>query len=405
MPDVLLVPSVTIGNGSLQNINGPIDIDDTSITTIDDHADSVSRQVNFAPAPAAANLGYHVETFVDELSGIAPAPIYFGFQYVNAHPPALNLLGPAQSLYAVSAAPIGTNLFAGLGSTVNVAPAATWNVNTTINNTRPLGGLNILGAAAVNVTNGYGSVVKVEADPARPLDATNLTIVDDLDGESVHILNLGAMYANEQGFDEVTDDNITVSVLYQANVTHLTFQHVLNSADVGLPINPVQIMVFDTGSAGTTLEPSRQDTIVVDDSSDPTGCTFDLTSDADGDTSIASVFSGLLNILNAPSLAFVLHGGSGPNSLAGPDQDNLWQILSSDSGVLDNNINFTGIGSLQGAQGPTHLHSPRAANCRAISTAGPVSIHSLTRQPWFRIPARSIWPPATFRWWRVSSAM
>ena len=383
--------SVTIGGGSLQGIAGPIALDYSSAvpTTIDDHADSTPTQGVFSTGPAAVADGYTlVEYYPYEL--IAANPIYFGGAFKSTAPSALSVLGAAQSHFTVSANPLGTKLFAGVGSTVDVTAAY---------NNPPL---DILGAAAVHFLwqNYNVGAITVEADPARLLDPTNLTVTY-LDYDSPSAITVGGA---DQRLDVITAGFgggylAPEQIFYEAATTHLTVSGGINSP----------VTVTDTGAGGTTIGPGYthvyvQGTtgplqatagptthlalgnagnmqaldgeidilanssplpalpVVLDDSADTLARTVAVSADESGNEVISGLAPAAIRIdgvptditsgtggdsyqlLNVPAAILTITGNGVSDSLhgtaAGP---NIWQFTGPASGILDGTVYYTGI--------------------------------------------------------------
>ncbi len=312
--------------------------------------------------------------------------------------PALSILGAPSTAFTVLANPPATKLFAGPGSSVNVT-------------TDQFYSLDILGAGSVQIAPesifNAPTPLTVEADPARPVDFTQLTVTYNTNSHPpIDIGNGGA------GFGVVSwMFDLPQTVRYQSNVTHLTVLGTFPGFVGGPPIT-----VTDTGAAGTTIEPVLSTVLVrgttgpltitqapsgaqvvlgnagsleslhgeidflatnanlppllvpLDDSTDGTGRTIVVSSDAGGDTLISGLAPGLIKIIGAsadvtlfggiggnrfqvadPSgIPMTLYGGSAADVLVGPDAITSWQILGANSGSLVANVAFSEIANLQG---------------------------------------------------------
>jgi N-acetylneuraminic acid mutarotase len=402
--------SVNIGGGSLQGLLGPVALDYSSAvpTTIDDHAGSASRPVKLAIGPMPIlDYNHEVEDYNYELD--APIPIYFGKEFNLATSPALSILGAPGTAHTILANPLGTKLFAGPGSSVNVT-------------TDQFYSLDILGAGSVQIAPesilNAPTPLTVEADPARPADLTELTVTYSTNSRParIDIGNGGA------GFGVVSWTYVLPqTVHYQSNVTHLS---VLGTypGNSGPPIT-----LTDTGAAGTTIEPVLSTVLVqgttgpltitqapagahvvlgnagnlqslhgeidivatnvdlqpllipMDDSADGTGRTVVVSSDAGGDTLISGLAPGLIKIVgtladvtvfggiggnrfqvaDSSSIPMTLYGSSAADVLVGPDAITSWQIRGANSGSLDANVAFGEIANLQGgADADTFAFTP-----------------------------------------------
>jgi uncharacterized repeat protein (TIGR03803 family) len=389
------VASVTIGGGSLDGISGPIALEYTSAapTTIDDHANSTPTQGALSLGPASTDANKHFVGYYP-LEFDTPRPIYLGYAFNNRTVPVpLDVLGAAQSHFTVTYSPVGTRLFAGPGGTVDVT-------------TDPFGtapSLAIFGAAAVHLHfNNYpdGNPITVEADPARPLDPSDLTVAYS-DSSSPSAITLGAA---SNGFDLLTATYYAGAgqIFYEAATTHLTV-----SGGIAAPVT-----LTDTGTAGTTIAPdyayvyvrftdgpltlsdgpathlalgnagsvqalhgkvdilgndSAQSPlpVTVDDSADGTGRTIGVSLGDSGNTLISGLAPTLINVFDTRA-TIAIAGGAGGNLLVGPDIAHSWQITGADSGMVDANVSFTGVDSLQGGM---------ADDTFAFQAAGSLSGH------------------------------
>jgi N-acetylneuraminic acid mutarotase len=370
---------VTIGTGSLQGVTGPVFLDYSTATptTIDDHADAAGRQAEFSAGPTPSfNNNTSVEFYPYELN--IENPIYFGYAFLAAPPAALTVLGAALTDFTVAASPAATRLFAGAGSTVDL-----------VGNADSFSALDILGAASVHdlwEEVGAGAPITVEADPARQLDRTDLTVTSYL----YLPIDIGD---TANGFDSITTiDNAATPVrllVYEADTTRLTFQddgyysHAMTVTDTaaGTVIVPdyygqgAQVYVQGTtgplritdgpttqivlGNAGSTqallgeidivADGSGQAPlpVVLDDSKDGTGRSIAVSLDDSGDMVINGLAPAAVRLLDAET-GVALYGGTGDNALVGPDSFNAWQLTGVNSGTLDHNISFTNIANLQG---------------------------------------------------------
>ncbi|HVA47067.1 MAG TPA: choice-of-anchor tandem repeat GloVer-containing protein [Pirellulales bacterium] len=391
------VASVMIGGGSLDGISGSIALEYTSAvpTTIDDHANSMPTQgtLSLGPASTDANnnfVGYYPLEFD------TPHPIYLGYAFNNRTLPLpLDIRGAAQSHFTVTYSPVGTRLFAGAGGTVDVTQDAF--------STAP--SLAIFGAAAVHVLFSYypdGAPITVEADPARPLDSTDLTVAYN-DSNPPTAINLAAA---GNGFEALTGTyspyDAPGQIDYEAATTHLAVSGGISSS----------FTVTDTGAGGTTIGPGYtqlyvQGTdgpltlsdgpathlalgnagsvqalhgeidilannsaqpplpVVVDDSADGTGRTIGVSLDESGNTLVSGLAPALIKVFDTRA-TIAIAGGSGGNLLVGPDIADSWQITGADSGTVDGNVSFAGVGSLQGGM---------AADTFAFQRSGSLSGH------------------------------
>ena len=155
--------SLTIGNGNLGGIAGAIEPGsriERGAATIDDRADTSSRQVTFAPVPSTAFFA---------VAGLSPAAINvnsgLGFS-------TFDIYGAAASKYSFQWAPQNTRLFAGAGSTVELTQSSQSNV---------IAPVSVFGAASVlvdlktNPSFATGYTINIAPDPVRPTDTTDLT--------------------------------------------------------------------------------------------------------------------------------------------------------------------------------------------------------------------------------------
>jgi hypothetical protein len=362
--------SVTIGNGTLQGINGAINIGGSyavPLTTIDDRNNPTSSYLTFDDDPGTGNPAMKIG------SG---SSIIFQFNVPSTSH--FDVYGAANSQYVVNDSALSTRLFTGLNSTVIAGSGS---------GSRQVAAMTILGAKSVlfnpeNLTVRPGRTLSIVPDPARPADKTDLTV--DLGPSRDSGFNLDSIGNGLLAFDLSTVQFLS----YQGSTTPLTL-------DMDAPVpNGGLFTVSHTGLAGTTINPGNSAPTIagtdgplvlnqggggnltfgkngslagilgtvsivanngalpavpltLDDSTDTTSRTATLSQDGSGNTQISGLTTAPIQITgNRFSANF--KGGTGNNKLVGPDAANTWDITAANAGVLDRTIAFTHFGNLQG---------------------------------------------------------
>ena len=398
--------SLTIGDGSVQNIHGEVMLGrqgtftTSAGTVIDNRDDTLPREVGFYIS--ATDL-------LPLLEGLAPAAIR-----MRQLPGGMNIYGSAGSNFTVRGLdnPLAhsVSLYAGAGSSVDLLAPGSGN-----GNVNAIPSLRVLGAETVRLVSSASprvfadSLVRVEADPARPNDVTrliadyslmSLVFVGDpslptLIADVVHLIeNAG----NGTAHVSLGNTTFTPHVAFQADTTELTL--------VGSNRNdsPKEIRVADTGPRGTVIYPGRElvnvlgttgpleirqpvaqsfssvpfqvvlgnagnmqtilgDVTVVGDNSALPTIPLQLNNSADGTSRMVSVsypsanhwaLSGLAPATIHVVESFVntsLLAGAGNNTLVGPDAQNLWEINATNGGKLNGKLTYSGIANLVGGAG------------------------------------------------------
>ncbi len=251
---------VTVGNGTLQGIDGEVVIRGQSsgvngfVTTLDDRNDSPHSNVVIA------------DTIVPEtITGLAPATIGFD---ANGY---LNLEGSAGSTCTVDISAGSFNLDAGAGSTVNLDPGPF-----------AIESLTVIGAAQVNVGQGDLSRFNndtIEASPNDPNAPIAVTINATEDsGAWGFLLGDGAPGLDSFEFYHINPVYQTINL--QRNTVQLTLQ--LPTSGTTSP----GLTVDDTGTFATTIDEGNVPTTVAG----TTGPLL-LASNAPGEISIGSAGS------------------------------------------------------------------------------------------------------------------
>ncbi len=376
--------SVHIGDGSVQNIRGDIYLGYDGIanystpggTTIDNSADSTPRDV------AIAGQSFDAQVRVE---GLAPATILMR-STINA---VVDVLGNSGNHYTVFYAGPSTRLFAGADSTVDVLTPN--GPGTTLPN------LSIVGAGAVHVNAPQlnltvaSSPLQILADPARPDDITTLVADYSLLFSSEFWLDdAGAGMGRLSSGNPPNTPFSTTHILYQANRTEFTFLgqagafqqsqypiHVLDTpavhtainagtriVDVQATTNPLEIhtpsaSAVTLGSTGNMQALLGAVTIValdaalpptpiqLNDSADTVGRTVTLSYPEADHWTVAGLAPATIDVIGSRASVSVL-GGSGDNTLVGPEAANTWVINATNGGKLNGFVNFSNVRNLQG---------------------------------------------------------
>lgn len=372
--------SVTIGGGTVGSMAGPItlgqDYHVTGDTTIDDRADATPRQVSFSTSTQT------LQSYT--INGLSPGSILVSTLIQSPH---LAVYGPGGSQYKVMNGQQDARLFAGLGSTVEFTnePGKLYLPGMTVMGARsvlidprsdPANGLNL------NFYNGYQQIA-VSPDPARPTDATDLTINYAVAG------NFGNAKLDSvgNGYDALFVNSGTLNnVSYKADTTHLAlsvdslYSFPLDVLDTGspgtvidsggMPLNvkgttgPLEIHqsgrgIITLGNAGNLQGIHGSVSIVandpakprlattIDDTADAAARVVSVSQDGVGNTAIGGL-TAIPVAISGSQFDLTLKGGTGSNRLIGPDLTGAWSISSANSGSLERNISFTAFASLQG---------------------------------------------------------
>ncbi len=389
--------SLTIGNGTLQNILGEVLIGQTGQFTstngivIDDRNDTTSHDVTFKPAAA---------TGAPTITGLSAGSIG-----LKQAPGGLTVYGPAAShwtMQSIESLGPGT-MYAGLGTIVDLAGPVS-----TFGNSQIIPRWQILGASTVRLNPGSGSAKVsnaqfpiIKADPARPTEIMQL-IVDHTNANAVYfddnsvpagIVNyLQVLDTAPGGFGRISlgsSTNLQTEVEYQLSTTQLTL--------TGGRISSEQINVLDTGPLKTTISPNFSQVnvlsttgpldilqpssgspakIFLGNAGDMQGIhgeitlrgdnaalpTLQATLDMSGESSDHTVIISNLSSTQADIIGIApvaihvvgslitasLKGGTGNNTLFGPDAANAWVINAADGGTLNTRYSFSGFRTLTG---------------------------------------------------------
>jgi hypothetical protein len=230
--------SVTVGNGTLQGIDGAVEIESDTLsvrgfaTTIDDQDDGPEPNV------LVSDVGGIAET----ITGLAPASI--GVDGGSL----LNLYGSAGSTYTVSESDVAFNLDAGAGSTVNLYTSYPYDIES----------LTVIGASQVNVSQGdlrYFDDDTIEDDPSDPDALIDVTInASDDTGNWSFVLGDGPSGFNSFVWDRANSGDQTLNL--QQNTVQLTLE-LPTSGD-----NYPGLTVDDTGLLQTTIDQGNEATTV-----------------------------------------------------------------------------------------------------------------------------------------------
>ena len=365
--------SVNIGGGSMLAINGNVNIGASyavPLTTFDDTSDTTAPQMTLQDQASTGNVA---------LAGPSTGSVVFQSNIpATSH---FDIHGAARAQWSINDAQPNTQLFANTGSQLSVTRGK---------NSFRFPPMTVLGAGSISMDGQNGvqfsssAQFKVEADPARPTDITNLTV--DLSNTFQDNLKIDA--AGSGFFSFFTNNGAVQPITYQGNTTHLTYITDFPA------LNDRTVTVADTGSAGTTISAGEisvsvlgtdgpleidQGTggpvtlgnngslqaihgtvtivasnpalpvlpVIIDDSADATNETVTLGSDGAGGTQISGLSSSPIQ-LTGDLVAVTLKGGSGSNMLAGPDGANNWQLTGANAGVLNSIFTYSKFANLKG---------------------------------------------------------
>ncbi len=396
--------SLTIGDGSVQNIRGEVLLGRTDTftvtagTVIDNRSDSSPRDASFYISPV---------NFLPIIEGLAPAAIRMRqlsgglsiYDSAGSHFTAHNLDSIAEAV----------TLYGGLGSTVDLVATGTGYGDYDF-----IPAMRVLGAETVRLLvpalEGQvrylhvptTSVVRIEADPARPNDVTHLIadfsevylvyIGNDYFTNFVELLDIGG---DGTGRLSLGDTTFATQVEFAAATTEFTL------FGSKYDYYPQEIRIADSGPRGTVIYPGRQKvnvlgtngpveihqprtplsgsnpfavvvgnagnmqaihgdvTVIGDDAALPV-VPLTLNDSADGTSRTTTVsypsanhwaIGGLapatIHVLGA-LVDISLLAGTGNNTLVGPDYDNLWEINATNGGKLNSRLTYGGIANLMG---------------------------------------------------------
>ncbi|HEY1600964.1 MAG TPA: putative Ig domain-containing protein [Pirellulales bacterium] len=368
--------SVNIGGGSMLAINGNLFLGASyavPLTTIDDSNDTTAPQMTLEDQSSFDNIA---------LGGPSTGSIVFQFNIpTTSH---FDIHGAANAQWSINDTQPNTQLFANTGSQVSVTRGKT---SGRFPPMTVLGAGSILmdGQDGVNLTS--SAQFKVAADPARPTDVTNLTVnLSNTFQDNLKIDTAGSGF-----FSFFTNNGTAQPITYQGNTTHLTYI-------TDFPgLNDRTVTVADSGSAGTTISGGRISVsvlgtdgpleidqgnggpvtlgnggslqgihgavtvvasnaalpvlpIIIDDSADTTNAIVTLGSNGAGNTQISGLTSSPIQ-LTGNSVAITLKGGTGSNTLVGPDSANNWQLTGANAGVLNSAFTYSKFANLKGGSG------------------------------------------------------
>jgi hypothetical protein len=386
-----LSDSFQIGDGDLDDIQGEIRLGisggqftTTSALLIDNRGHAGSQEVS-----TTRNSSLNAV----QLSGMAPASILW---YISQTSP-IDIYGAADTHYTISASSDSeTRVFAHQNETVDIfTPGATTSQN--------LPNVTILGAGTVNLnsqaTGFYIGPHKVTVlpDPARPDDTTLLNV--DLYGRSSDywLDNAGG------GMGRIADGSSQASaspiVLYQSNRTHLQFQgskydvsylyiKIVDTPAIDTQLDPGMTPLFVMGTSNplsiTTASPEpltvgnngdaqqlsgpisitiedsalAKSPIVINDSSDSAARGVTIAQPAADSLTVAGLASQPVPI-SGTHYTLSLMGGSGNNSLAGPNLGSSWLVTGANSGTWNRTVAFSGMKNLvSGSANDNFLFKP-----------------------------------------------
>ena len=376
-------PTITFGNGgTLDTFHGNVFISNTVADVakvFDGHLDS-PRTVTSAPLPFGQTEVS--AAFEEKISGLMPANIYLTTDITH-----LDIDGGAGDVFNITYAGTGTpewRLFAGPQTTVNVLPVPF-----------PTPGLEIYGAQNVFVQiltdimgMESGIPLKVFKSPDRPNDPINLSI--DLSGATNQTTLINGLILerlnNTQG-DLRATGNPAIIVDFPSDVTNLTVKSstssqistitvndtpaantIIDPAHATLTVNatsgPLTILQgtvanqVTIGSTGNMQSIAGAITISAGDSTRPTvPVRLNDASDTVGRTAVFSYLSGVPQVAGLAPAAIIfsgtlfmvtIAGGSGSNTLAGPDGANNWQLTGAQRRRTQLDVHLFEIRQLEG---------------------------------------------------------
>jgi len=367
--------SVTFGDGTLENIRGNVRLggsgSDNIYTTaagtvLDNHAD-IPRDVIFGNSRASVDW-----------MGLAPG----GFLFFDTIAEAITILGSPGSNYRLSHSTANVRLMAGEGSTVDVVSG--WP-----------DGMAIYGAARVTITSVYPRIKAQEIfpDPSRPNDITEL-VADYVNYAVEFWVDKAADGRGEIWLDR--SDLHRSLVLFPPDTTRLTvlrgdasqaYQmiHVLDTVAISTTISPgranvevnattrpltinvardVQnnpadrspIVLGNAGNMQSLLGPiainvletfARDITVELNSTADATPRTIQLDSPEANHWVVSGLAPTPIEITGSHARPSI-RGGSGVNTLVGPDVPSAWELTSTGGGTLNTTLTFAGMQNLTG---------------------------------------------------------
>jgi hypothetical protein len=352
---------VAVGNhGTLQDITGELLIPSIMTGAADLLVDDSQDRNNHTVVPvmlSTLNLPFPFSAFSEGIiSGLAPAEIRYGYRttkFVDI------TTGPGKNTVNVEGSGVPTNLHNDLGQeTVNIGN----------------GGLlsDIQGSLGIGNTGG----IITKSPPA-----IDLVLDDSADSQSKTVVlgGIGSGSGLISGFAPAYVDcdpsslislildggrggnKFNVQVLDPGTPVTINTGQGTNTVNVGSTSNSL-----DSILGPLTVDGHATDTINVNDQGSSTGHNYGLTSSTltrSGAATLSFNSVGKLEV-NAgggtnkftatsipPATAVTLTGGSGSNTLVGPNSTNTWDITGTNAGTLDGSVTFSAVQNLTGGSG------------------------------------------------------
>ena len=389
--------SVSIGGGSLSGLKGNVDIGAlyaVPLTTIDDSNDTAAPQMTLQDQASSGNVA---------LGGPSTGSIVFQSNVPTTSQ--FNIDSAANAQWTINDAPQNTQLFANPGTQIAITRGKT---------SGSFPPLTILGAQSVSLDgqNGVGfsssKNLKVEADPVRPTDVTNLTV--NLSNTFQDNLSLNA--AGGGLFSFFTNNGTVQPITYEGDTTRLTYITDFPA------LNDRTVTVVDTGSAGTVISAGRISVsvlgadgplevdqgnggpvtlgnsgnlqgihgtvtfvatnpalpplpITLDDSADSTNTTVSISPNGSGNSQISGLTSSPVQLTGSSLITITLKGGTGNNKLVASDVAHAWDITAANGGALDRTTAFSHFGNLQGGSQSDNFFFKSAGSLSGNLDGGP----------------------------------
>ncbi len=386
--------SVNIGGGTLLALEANVNFGASyavPLTTIDDRNDNTAPQMTLQDLSSITLEGASTGGVVFQSN--IPSTSHF------------DIHGAPTAQWSINDTLPNTQLFANTGSQISVTRGKT---------SGRFPPITILGAQSILLDgqNGVGfsasANLKVEADPARPTDVTNLTV--NLSNTFQDNLSLNA--AGGGFFSFFTNNGTVQPITYEGDTTRLTYITDFPA------LNDRTVMVVDTGSAGTVISAGRISLsvlgidgplevdqgnggpvtlgnsgslqgihgtvtfvainaalpslpVTIDDSADSTNTTVNISPTGSGNSQISGLTSSSVQLTGSSLITLTLKGGTGNNKLVGSDTANAWDITAANGGTLDQTTSFSHFGNLQGGSQNDNFFFKTAGSLSGNLDGGP----------------------------------
>jgi len=350
---------VMVGNqGSVQNINGPINLGGSSYLTVDDSRDKSGRTATLSTV--SIDDGFIHGGII---SGLAPASI----EYLYTDTKFVDITTGS-----------GTNTVDVLGT----------GVPTTLINDLGQENVYVGNAASLSGIQGILTVQNEGAPLTKSPAAINLHLADtaEAQGKTATITGSGDLFSitgfapaeveySSSSLKSLVLDGGSGSDTFNVEAVGSGTPVAINTGEANDTVNIGNTSnTLDTIQGPVTVNGGNTDTINVNDQGSTTGHTYSLASSTSNSVTTTTLtrsgaatltFSSVEKVVvNAgrgpntftassitPSPAVAFNGGSGSSTLVGPNANNTWNIAGTNAGTLDGSVAFSGVQNLTGGTG------------------------------------------------------